>query len=744
MAKQHKKMSKKSREKAIARSMGKYKSKSGHGRRDDKRNRRHANDADRFARYAQESEQIKTYKRHSRRAASEDTVIEGIFNYSGRGFGFCVPDEKYAMEDIFIPQRKTMGAMTGDRVRVRVLEKYDGTLSTEGEVISAEYSRDSIIGTLHVGRTYAYLTPDNKRDGVIVYVPRKDVDTSDARDGYKVEVCPSGEEFFTRTRPISVKGPKNMPYFDTIGRITRVFGSALSKDANYAAILYSAGIRTTFPDSVLTHADNASKEEITTNGREDLRGQIIFTIDGAGAKDLDDAISLRVTDDGKRILGVHIADVSHYVRQNTPTEEEARLRGTSVYFTDKVVPMLPESLSNGACSLNADTDKYALSAEITLDENGNRVGTRVFKSLIRSTVRGVYDEVNDIFEAGEASIYYEKYKAVYPMLTEMRKLYEQLKALSEGRGVMELEDSEATILLDGDGKPVDIIKRERGIGEKLIEQFMLQANMGVAEVLKSLGLPCLYRIHEDPSEEKLTGFVTFAHNIGLDTRGILDSEISSRELARRLGEILKDATEGGIGDVVSNVLLRSMMKAKYQSTSLPHFGLGAETYCHFTSPIRRYPDLFVHTVITTVLERRGISELSTNTPVEVVENSVPELEKCAPERGISSSECEVRAQNAERDITDMYMTLYMADKIGEKFSGSVSGVIRSGIFVRLDNLVEGFVPMTCFPGAKVNDELMTVYAGGEKITLGTRMEVILADADVSTGKITFESASLKE
>ncbi len=736
MSRRNSKTSKRSREKQIARSMGKYKSKS--GSREGTKKRRYANDPDRFAGYAHESEQIKTNKKHSRRVSGDDTVVEGLFNYSGRGFGFCVPDEVYGMEDIFIPRRKTMGAMRGDRVRVKILEKADGTLSTEGEVIQAEHCRDSLIGTLHVHRSYAYVTPDNKRDGVIVYVPRKDVDTSDARDGYKVEVCPSGEEFFTRSRSISVKGPKNMPYFDTMGRITRVFGSALSKDANYAAILYSAGIRTAFPDSVLTHADTVSREKLTMDGRADLRDKIIFTIDGAGAKDLDDAISLEVLPDGKRILGVHIADVSHYVRQNTPTEEEARLRGTSVYFTDKVVPMLPEALSNDACSLNAHTDKYALSAEITLDEHGNRLSTRVFKSVIRSTVRGVYEEVNDLFESGESSLYYEKYKSVYSTLTEMRRLYEQLKALSDSRGVMELEDSEATILLDGDGKPVDIIRRERGIGEKLIEQFMLQANMGVAEVLKSLDLPCLYRIHEDPSEEKLTGFVTFAHNIGLDTRGILDTEISSRDLARRLGEILKDAAERGIADVVSNVMLRSMMKAKYQSVSLPHFGLGADTYCHFTSPIRRYPDLFVHTVITAVLERRGLNELSADTSKAKVENSVPELEKCAPERGISSSECEVRAQNAERDITDMYMTLYMADKIGEQFSGSVSGVIRSGIFVRCDNLVEGFVPMTCFPGAKVNDELMTVFAGGETITLGTRMNVVLVDADVSTGKITFE------
>lgn len=726
----------KKREKQIARSMGKYKSKTtaktGRSRR--------ANDPDRFAAYASEKVYTVRENKRSRRRSGEDTFIFGTFSYSGKGFGFCVPDPEYGMDDVFIAPRKTMGAMTGDRVRVKVYEDYSGR--NEGEVVSAEYSADSIIGTLYVRRGYSYVIPDSKRWGVCIYVPEKDVENSGAADGYKVEVCPSGEPYFTRTRSITVRGPKNMPYFDTPGRITRVFGSALSKDANYAAILHSAGIRTTFPESALSYADKVAEEAIIPDGRVDLRGKLILTIDGAGAKDLDDAISLEMRD-GKRILGVHIADVSHYVRQNTPTEEEARLRGTSVYFTDKVVPMLPESLSNGACSLNAGEDKYALSAEITLDEDGNRISTRIFKSIIRSSLRGVYSEVNDLFDAGENSEFHEKYKAAYPMLLEMRRLYLQLKEKSERRGVLELEDSEAVILLNDAGQPVDIVRRERGDGEKLIEQFMLQANMGVAEVLSSLTLPCLYRIHEEPSEEKMKNFALFAHNVGLDTRGItIPEDMGTKEraavLTRGLADILKEAGERGISGIISEVMLRSMMKAKYQAVRAPHFGLGVETYCHFTSPIRRYPDLFVHTVITTVLEKTGFDSLSAGSDAAAARSAVPHLEKCADERGISSSDCEVRAQNAEREIEDMYMTLYMADKVGETFAGAVSGVIRSGIFVRLDNLVEGFVPATSFPGAKINDQLMTMYHEGKVYTLGTRIEVVLADADISTGKITFD------
>lgn len=728
----------KKREKQIARSMGKYKSKSPRGSGRGHR----ANDPDRFAKYASEPYYTEREGKRSRRRSGEDTFITGSFSYSGKGFGFCVPDAEYKMDDVFISPRKTMGAMTGDKVKVKLYEEHDGKMSTEGEVVSVEYASDSIIGTLYVRRGYAYVVPDSKRWGVIIYVPEKDVENSGAEDGYKVEVCPSGEPYFTRTRSITVRGPRNMPYFDTIGRITRSFGSALSKDANYAAILHSAGIRTTFPESVLTYADRVAEESITPDGRVDLRDKLIFTIDGAGAKDLDDAISLEVKD-GKRILGVHIADVSHYVRQNTPVEEEARLRGTSVYFTDKVVPMLPESLSNGACSLNAGEDKYALSAEITLDEDGNRLSTRIFKSIIRSTVRGVYSEVNDLFEAGEKSEFYEKYMAAYPTLLEMHRLYLQLKAKSDARGVLELEDSEAVILLNDAGQPVDIVRRERGEGEKLIEQFMLQANMGVAEVLSALTLPCLYRIHEEPSEEKIKSFALFAHNVGLDTRGItipegMGGKQRAETLTHGLGEILKEANARGISGIISEVMLRSMMKAKYQAVRAPHFGLGVDNYCHFTSPIRRYPDLFVHTVITEVLERTGFGVLNATSDAEDAKAAVPHLEKIADERGISSSDCEVRAQNAEREIEDMYMTLYMADKVGETFSGAVSGVIRSGIFVRLDNLVEGFVPVAAFPGAKINDQLMTMYHEGKVYTLGTRVAVVLTEADVSTGKITFE------
>ena len=717
--------SKPKREKELSRAMGKYKSKNPkRGTSSGKSRSSHP-----------------TYETMRNPASYTYEKITGTFSYSGRGFGFCVPDPEYGLEDVFIPPRKTMGAMTGDRVTVELYSS--GGFSSrqggqEGEVVSVEYTAASIIGTLHVCRGYAYMTPDAKRYGVNIYIPQKDIDVSGARDNDKIEVVPSGEEFFTRTRSITVRGPHDMPYFDTEGRISTVFGSSLEKDANYSAILYSAGIRTDFPENVLRYADETAKQPITPEGRHDLRNRLITTIDGAGAKDLDDAISLEKTENGW-ILGVHIADVSHYVRQRCPIEEEAVLRGTSVYFTDKVVPMLPEALSNDACSLNAGTDKYALSAEIELDRQGKRTGTRIFKSIIRSSVRGVYSEVNDIFEHGDGSEFYDKYSRVYDMLTDMHELYEILRDNAQKRGVMELEDAEAVIVLDDQGNPAEILRRERGDGEKLIEQFMLQANMGVAEVLNRLGLPCLYRIHEKPDTEKIRNFAVFAHNVGIDVRSVTGSDLeslSSTEISDRLMKILGDAKERGIGTIVSSVLLRSMMKAKYTSHCLPHFGLGAEKYCHFTSPIRRYPDLFVHTVITETLQSTGLDTLTSGAPFS--DDPVPNLSRIAEDRGVSSTECEMRALGAERDIEDLYMALYMSAHIGEVFDVTVSSVIRSGMFVQCENLIEGFVPASFYPASRIDENLMTLTCGRNVYSLGTQMKVRLADVDLSAGKITFE------
>ncbi len=689
--------------------------------------------------------------------SSDDSsrVVSGIFSYSGRGYGFCTPDGTddltESFEDVFIPPRQTKGAMTGDLVTVSAEPtgtREDGRRGYEGEVLTVEHVCRSVIGTLRRGRGYAYVVPDSKRWNVTIAVPEKDADVSGAKDGWKVEVVPSEDAFFVRGKSVLLRAGREVIPCEAEGRIASVFGDGLTKDANYAAILTSCGIRTEFPESVLASADEAAAEPVDPElnpARVDLRDHVIFTIDGAGAKDLDDAISLEKRGENW-VLGVHIADVSHYVRPDTPVEKEAALRGTSVYFTDKVVPMLPESLSNGACSLNAGEDRYAMTAEVTLDGEGNRLGTKIFKSVIRSRVRGVYTEVNDLFERGAESAFAGKYAEVLPMLTDMLGLYRTLAARAKERGVLELEDSEAVILLDENGEPAEIVKAERGDGEKLIEQFMLQANMGVAETLLSLELPCLYRVHAKPDAGKIAAFAVFAASLGLGTYGIAlpdsgekeESSLSARELILRLGKILADAEERGMGPMVSLMLLRSLMKAKYQSTPAHHFGLGADVYCHFTSPIRRYPDLFVHSVITAVLEQTGAPFLSAER--RVPGHPAAKFEKIAAERGFTSTECEIRAMDAEREIEDLYMTLYMAKHIGEEFDAAVTGVAKSGLFVRCENLAEGFVPAENWPGARIDEEHMTLTSRGITLTLGSPLRVVLTEADPGTRRITFAAA----
>ncbi len=693
--------------------------------------------------------------------------VECIFSYSGRGFGFGEPVELPAggerAEDIFIPPHDTMGAMTGDRVSVTVRQSRG---RTSGEVTAIlEPACTNLVGTLHVKDGCAWVTPDVSRMNVAVCVPMKDCDTLSVGENTKVEVVPDGAPAFNRAMSIRVDPRADVPFFDTKGRISQVFGDAKTREANYAAILHESGIRTTFPEKVLREAEQSAAQSLTVEGRYDLRDRRIFTIDGAGAKDLDDAISIEETAEGY-VLGVHIADVSHYVPYGSLVESEAAARGTSVYFTDKVVPMLPQCLSNGACSLNPGEDKYALSAEITLDKRGMRTGTRIFKSVIRSTVRGVYSEVNDLFEKGEASEFYEKYSGVYSDLTVMHRLYEILRDNGYRRGVLELEDSEAVILLDESGFPVDIVKRERGDGERLIEQFMLQANMGVAQTLNHHKLPCLYRIHEEPNEEKIRDFALFAHNIGLNTHNLTGEMKKSprtkggekqkeqsrvqvteglsekaRKLSEKLMRILGEAEEKGIADIVSSVLLRSMMKAKYAPQCTGHFGLGADMYAHFTSPIRRYPDYFVHSVITAVLGESDVGELAYKNGTTPSKKSFPGgavFAKAAGDRAELSNDCEMRAVTAERAIEDLYKALFMSDKIGQRFEATVCSVIRFGVFVRLPNLIEGLVPVALFPNATVNEDMHTLHTDGKTYTLGSPITVELIESDVSTGKITFK------
>ena len=638
---------------------------------------------------------------------SRDVLTRGIYSGSKSDFGFVSLEE--GGQDVFIPGGKSGGAIDGDFVEI-VYHKFtsrDGGEKTEGRVLKIiEYGRHTVIGTLeeevyrHGRRSvrYLYVSPDDPK---VMLKPR-------IRDSFSAVIGDKVEALIRRDGT-------SHPECDVI----RVFGDSESKEANYAAILSECGIVTEFTPDELALAEEVSREEISFVGRVDRTSEIIFTIDGAGAKDLDDAISLRKLPGGKWRLGVHIADVSHYVRERTALDRCVMARGTSVYFTDKVVPMLPESLSNGSCSLNAGENKYTLSAIVDLDSTGNITDVKIEPSVIRSRIRGVYSEVNRLLSGTADSGIKKKYAGVLPTLKKMEELYYLLLEKSKKRGSVDFDSDEAEILLSEDGVPVDIVRRERGVSERIIEQFMLAANEAVATFLYSRSVPCVYRIHEAPPKEGFGEFLGYLRSLGFDTSSIPREEPSSHDLAK----ILDEAERRGCLSAVSYTMLRSMAKAKYSAEKTPHFGLGIDTYCHFTSPIRRLSDLATHRIIRRVLfeDKRAASYAS-----------------YANRAAAAATEGELRAVNAERRIENLYKVIYMSEYIGETFEASINSITSFGIFCTLDNTCEGLVPISEMPGVFTFDETNLTMRSRDKIyRIADRITICVEEANITRGKLRF-------
>lgn len=651
---------------------------------------------------------------HTSAVSRPASVIEGVFSGTASGYGF-VSAEGLA-RDIFIPWQKTGGALDGDLVRCRYRTyTRDGIERTEGEILAiVEAVRKTIVGTLR-----AEVIGVGRRRSVRYYVEADDThfptlccleDIGEAQEGDKVEAL-----LPTRRAPVA----------RLVGQFLRSFGPAASREANYAAILASCEIPTVFSVEELAEAERMAALPLSLVGRTDLRDACIMTIDGAGAKDLDDAVSLERTLNGNYLLGVHIADVSTYVRPRGALDACALSRGTSVYFTDQVVPMLPPALSNGACSLNAGEDKYALSCTMELTPAGAIVQTSLARTLIRSTVRGVYSEVNDLLARGTDSPFYEKYHAVLPMLTRMHELYTILAEKSRRRGSLELEQTEAEILLDEHREPVDILPRTRGDAERMIEQFMLAANEAVATLLAEKRIPCVFRVHDAPDPERLSDFLRFAHNLDLPV-STLSAEVPD---GRALSALLSEARARGLGEAVSYTLLRTMAKARYSEICHPHFGLGIEKYCHFTSPIRRLSDLATHRVIEAVL----------------LDGEAPQKYASYVSRSaLAASEAELRALTAERHIDALYKAIYLSKRIGEIYPAVVSSVTRFGAFATLANTCEGLIPLSALLGAWTFDEgnLLLRSAAGNRIRLGDRVTVSVESVDIARGKVSFGLTAL--
>ena len=648
---------------------------------------------------------IMSYSAEERRGSK--ISVSGIYQGSKNGYGFVSVE---GMErDIFIPSGNSLGAIDGDYVDIvyKKYTNYDGEEKTEGRVLRiAQIGRKTIIGTLteelrRHGRRYFrvfYIQPDDPR---LTLTPRVS-DLGGARLGDKVEA-------------LIRRDGTSQPDCDII----RVFGKDGTKEASYEAILAECDITTEFTPEELSQAEAVASEPIALEGRDDLRGETIFTIDGEGAKDLDDAISLRRLPKGGWRLGVHIADVSHYVKERTPLDRCIMQRGTSVYFTDKVVPMLPTALSNGACSLNFGEDKYAISAHISLDSQGNITDLKLRPTVINSRVRGVYSEVNKLFSGEADTDIKKKYKSVEPTLIKMRELYELLLKKSKSRGAIDFDADEAVIYLSADGSPVDIVKRERGLSERIIEQFMLTANEAVASYLYNKGIPCVYRIHEAPPADNFEDFLSYLESLGFDVRKLRKTEPTAKELSA----LLELADARGLGEPVSYTMLRSMAKAKYSEERKGHFGLGIADYCHFTSPIRRLSDLATHRIIRRVLFEGKRADLYSS---------------YARRAAAAATEGEIRAVTAERRIEDLYKVIYMSSQVGRVFDATISSITSFGMFCTLDNTCEGLVPISEMPGVFSFDERnLTLRSNYKTYRIAEKIRVRLEEANITRGKLRF-------
>ncbi len=632
--------------------------------------------------------------------------VGGVFFESASGFGF-VRSEEYPDGDIFIPAGKKQGAVGGDFVEVSFHEYRDSTgrARTEGRVIGITERREGyIVGTAREDIRYIH----RRRVRTLTLIP------DDAH--IRRELLLFGEaEGGDKVRALLKRGRGGELHCE----VSDIYGKAGEPSASYAAILAECGISTEFTPEELRQAKDALSIPQSDEGRVRYGGAV-FTIDSEYAKDLDDAIAIRRRPRGKGyILYVHIADVSYYVPEKTPLDRLVTSRGTSVYFTDKVVPMLPPELSEVVCSLHPGGDKYTLSAEITLDEGGAIESLKINKGIISSSVRGVYSEVNRIFEGSADAKLLKKYASVLPSLRTMHELYLKLKSRSEKRGAIELESDEVYIPLDEDGSPVDIIKQARGDAEMMIEQFMLTANEAVARYLTERGIPLVYRVHEQPPKEKLTSLADYLRALGIDSGALRGDSIEAGDL----GKILDEAQEKGISEAVSYRALRAMSKAKYSDSRARHFGLSLDTYCHFTSPIRRLSDLATHRIIHKVL----------------FEGAAPARYRGYARRAAAAAtEGELRAVTAERKIEALYKVMYMKDKVGLEFDARVSGVSEHGLFVTPDNTCEGLVPLsTLGAGFVFNEGTVSISRGGITYTVGTPLRVRLEEADISLVRLRY-------
>jgi ribonuclease R len=584
-----------------------------------------------------------------------DFIKIGMFSGTQKGFGFVIIEGE--AEDIFIPEAYTKGAMHGDKVSIMISNEKKGKRK-EGTVLQIlERGMKEVVGTFEKGKSFGFVVPDNQKFGSDIFIPKDHI--NGAVTGHKVVVSITNygdDDHKPEGKVIEIIGHRNDPGVDIMS-VVKAYDLPVEFPKDVFRVLDYIG-------------DEIDPKEI--NKRLDIRDLQIVTIDGEDAKDLDDAISLSKEGDIYR-LGVHIADVTHYVKEGAALDKEALKRGTSVYLVDRVIPMLPHKLSNGICSLNPGVDRLALSCFMDIDSKGNVIGHRIAETVIQSKRRMTYTNVSKIIEEDDEEVSRE-YKELVPMFMLMLELSEILKARRHRRGAINFDFPESKIIVDHNGKPVEVRPYERNRATKIIEEFMLIANETIAEDFFWQEIPFLYRTHDNPDEEKIRALSIFIHNFGYSIK-VGTEDIHPKELQKLLNKI-EDTPEEAL---ISRLTLRSMKQAKYTVANTGHFGLSAKYYCHFTSPIRRYPDLQIHRIIKENI--RG----------QLDEERRSHYEKILYEVANHSSKTERRADEAEREVEKMKKVEYMMDYIGDTFEGVISGISSWGIYVELANTIEGMV-----------------------------------------------------
>lgn len=633
-------------------------------------------------------------------------LITGVLQGSDRGFGFVIPDDD-SMEDLFIPAEALNGAMHNDKVIARINRKAAGEKKSEGEVIKIiKRANQFVVGTFDLSRYFGFVTPDDRRLSGDVLIPRDEFNGAKPGDKVVAEI---------------VRWPEQRRNAE--GRVNEVLGASTEAGTDILSIIRAHNLKEDFPDAVISEAATIP-ENVTADmakGRKDLRNLKMVTIDGEDAKDLDDAVSIEKIPGGIYRLGVHIADVSYYVKEGTPLDAEALERGTSVYLVDRVIPMLPQKLSNGICSLNPGVDRLAFTVMMDIDSSGRVLDHDIFESVIKIDERMTYTNVYKILVNDDPDVKkrYEDFVGDFYTMQELALILRERRMI---RGAIDFDFEEAKIILDEKGKPIDVKRYDITIANKIIEEFMLVCNETVAEHFHWANSPFVYRIHENPDPDKVEAFSEFIATLGYNIKGI------NKLHPRSLQELLKKVKGKREERIVSTLMLRSLAKARYSRDNSGHFGLAAKFYCHFTSPIRRYPDLIIHRIMKEYL--KGMTK----------EREEELLEKL-PDIAQHCSNRERAADEAERETEDLKKVEYMKERVGQIFDGVISNVTSFGMFIELDNTIEGLVRMSSMEDDYYvfNDkQYCLVGERSRKVyKIGDPVKVLVARADIALKQIDF-------